>query len=41
MIDQTANSISQVRAGTIRAYAVTDSKRVDSAPENPTTDEAR
>jgi tripartite-type tricarboxylate transporter receptor subunit TctC len=40
MIDQTANSISQVRAGTIRAYAVTDSKRVESAPEIPTTDEA-
>jgi tripartite-type tricarboxylate transporter receptor subunit TctC len=40
MIDQTANSISQVRAGTIRAYAVTDSQRVESAPEIPTTDEA-
>jgi tripartite-type tricarboxylate transporter receptor subunit TctC len=40
MIDQTSNSISQVRAGTIRAYAVTDSKRVESAPEIPTTDEA-
>ena len=34
------NSISQVRAGTIRAYAVTADKRVDSAPEIPTTDEA-
>jgi tripartite-type tricarboxylate transporter receptor subunit TctC len=40
MIDQTSNSIAQVRAGTIRAYAVTDEKRVDSAPEIPTTDEA-
>jgi tripartite-type tricarboxylate transporter receptor subunit TctC len=40
MIDQTSNAISQVRAGTIRAYAVTDSKRVDSAPDIPTTDEA-
>src|SRR5258706_8738982 len=40
MIDQTSNSISQVRAGTIRAYAITDSKRVDSAPDIPTTDEA-
>ncbi len=40
MIDQTSNSISQVRAGTIRAYAVTDSKRVDSAADVPTTDEA-
>jgi tripartite-type tricarboxylate transporter receptor subunit TctC len=40
IVDQTSNSISQVRAGTIRAYAVTDDKRVDSAPEIPTTDEA-
>jgi tripartite-type tricarboxylate transporter receptor subunit TctC len=40
MIDQTSNAISQVRAGTIRAYAVTDSKRVDPAPDIPTTDEA-
>ena len=30
IVDQTSNSISQVRAGTIRAYAVTDSKRVES-----------
>jgi tripartite-type tricarboxylate transporter receptor subunit TctC len=40
MIDQTANSITQVRAGTIRAYAVTSDKRVESAPDIPTTDEA-
>ncbi len=40
MIDQTSNSINQVRAGTIRAYAVTDDKRVDQAPDIPTTDEA-
>jgi tripartite-type tricarboxylate transporter receptor subunit TctC len=40
IVDQTSNSISQVRAGTIRAYAVTDSKRVESAPDIPTTDEA-
>jgi tripartite-type tricarboxylate transporter receptor subunit TctC len=40
MIDQTSNSINQVRAGTIRAYAVTDEKRLDSAPDIPTTDEA-
>src|SRR3979411_637732 len=40
MIDQTSNSISQVRAGTIRAYAITDDKRVDSASDIPTTDEA-
>src|SRR5216684_4380557 len=40
IIDQTSNSINQVRAGTIRAYAVTDAKRVESAPDVPTTDEA-
>jgi len=40
IIDQTSNSINQVRAGTIRAYAVTDDKRVDSASDIPTTDEA-
>jgi tripartite-type tricarboxylate transporter receptor subunit TctC len=40
MIDQTSNSIAQVRAGTIRAYAVTDAKRVESASNIPTTDEA-
>jgi len=40
MIDQTSNSINQVRAGTIRAYAVTDDRRVASAPDVPTTDEA-
>ncbi|CCD89041.1 conserved exported protein of unknown function [Bradyrhizobium sp. ORS 285] len=40
IVDQTSNAINQVRAGTIRAYAVTDAKRLDSAPEIPTTDEA-
>jgi tripartite-type tricarboxylate transporter receptor subunit TctC len=40
IVDQTSNSISQVRAGSIRAYAITDSKRVESAPDIPTTDEA-
>jgi tripartite-type tricarboxylate transporter receptor subunit TctC len=40
MVDQMSNSIGQVRAGTIRAYAITDSKRVGSAPDVPTTDEA-
>ncbi|MCA6109060.1 tripartite tricarboxylate transporter substrate binding protein BugD [Bradyrhizobium cenepequi] len=40
MLDQTSNSINQVRAGNIRAYAVTDDKRVTSAAEVPTTDEA-
>ena len=40
IIDQTSNSINQVRAGTIRANAVADDKRVESAPNIPTTDEA-
>jgi tripartite-type tricarboxylate transporter receptor subunit TctC len=40
MVDQTSNSINQVRAGTIRAYAVTDEKRVESASDIPTVDEA-
>jgi tripartite-type tricarboxylate transporter receptor subunit TctC len=40
IIDQTSNSISQVRAGNIRAYAVTADKRVESAPDVPTVDEA-
>jgi tripartite-type tricarboxylate transporter receptor subunit TctC len=40
IVDQTSNSISQVRAGTIRAYAVTAEERVASAPDIPTTDEA-
>lgn len=40
IVDQLSNSINQVRAGSIRGYAVTDDKRAESAPEIPTTDEA-
>jgi tripartite-type tricarboxylate transporter receptor subunit TctC len=40
MIDQTSNSINQIRAGTIRAYAVTDEKRLETAADIPTVDEA-
>ena len=40
IVDQTSNSIGQVRAGNIRAYAVTADKRIESAPDIPTTDEA-
>jgi tripartite-type tricarboxylate transporter receptor subunit TctC len=40
IIDQTSNSISQVRAGNIRAYAITADKRIESAPDIPTTGEA-
>ncbi|MCP4619053.1 MAG: tripartite tricarboxylate transporter substrate binding protein BugD [Bradyrhizobium sp.] len=39
IVDQLSNSIQQVRGGTIRAYAVTDSKRVESAADIPTVDE--
>jgi tripartite-type tricarboxylate transporter receptor subunit TctC len=40
IIDQTSNSINQVRGGNIRAYAITADKRLDSAPDVPTADEA-
>src|SRR6267142_1739549 len=40
IVDQLSNSINQIRAGTIRAYAVTDDKRVETASDIPTTDEA-
>jgi tripartite-type tricarboxylate transporter receptor subunit TctC len=40
IVDQTSNSINQIRAGSIRAYAVTDSKRVEQAADIPTVDEA-
>jgi tripartite-type tricarboxylate transporter receptor subunit TctC len=40
MIDQAANSLPQYRAGTIKAYAVTDKARLRVAPEIPTVDEA-
>jgi tripartite-type tricarboxylate transporter receptor subunit TctC len=40
MIDQAANSLPQVRAGTIKAFAVTDKIRLPVAPDIPTVDEA-
>jgi tripartite-type tricarboxylate transporter receptor subunit TctC len=40
MFDQAANSLPQVRGRTIRAYAVTAKKRLVSAPDIPTVDEA-
>lgn len=40
MVDQTSNSINQIRFGKIRAYAVTDQKRVPTADDIPTVDEA-
>jgi len=38
--DQAANALPQIRAGRIRAYAVTQKTRLASAPDVPTTDEA-
>jgi tripartite-type tricarboxylate transporter receptor subunit TctC len=40
MCDLAANSLSQVRAGTIKAYAVTAKKRWFAAPDVPTVNEA-
>ena len=40
IVDQASNSMQQIRAGTIRAYAVSDSKRLAAAPDIPTADEA-
>jgi tripartite-type tricarboxylate transporter receptor subunit TctC len=40
MIDLAPNSLPHVRAGTIKAYAVTASNRLAVAPEIPTVDEA-
>jgi tripartite-type tricarboxylate transporter receptor subunit TctC len=40
MFDQASNSIAQVRAGKIKAYAVTARTRLAAAPEIPTVDEA-
>jgi tripartite-type tricarboxylate transporter receptor subunit TctC len=40
MFDQASNSLGQVHAGTIKAYAVTAKARLPSAPEIPTVDEA-
>jgi tripartite-type tricarboxylate transporter receptor subunit TctC len=40
MLDQSSNSLPQVREGKIRAFAVTANKRLVSAPDIPTVDEA-
>src|SRR5436190_916962 len=40
MVDQAANSLPQVRAGSIKAYAVTEKTRLAAAPDIPTVDEA-
>jgi tripartite-type tricarboxylate transporter receptor subunit TctC len=40
MFDFAANSLPQMRAGTIKAYAVTAPSRIPAAPDIPTVDEA-
>ena len=40
MVDQSSNSLPQVRAGKIKAYGVTAKARSPAAPEIPTTGEA-
>jgi tripartite-type tricarboxylate transporter receptor subunit TctC len=40
LFDQAINALANVRAGKIRAYAVTAKARLDSAPNIPTVDEA-
>jgi tripartite-type tricarboxylate transporter receptor subunit TctC len=40
MVDTAANSLPQVRAGNIKAFAVTSKSRLPAAPEIPTVDEA-
>jgi tripartite-type tricarboxylate transporter receptor subunit TctC len=40
IIDQASNSMQQIRSGRIRAYAISDSKRLAAAPDIPTAEEA-
>ena len=40
IVDQASNSMQQIRAGRIRAYAISDNKRLAAAPEIPTAEEA-
>src|SRR5258705_7823680 len=40
IVDQASNSMQQIRSGGIRAYAITDRKRLSAAPDIPTVDEA-
>lgn len=40
LIDQASNALPQVKAGRIRAYAVTAKSRLNAAPDIPTVDEA-
>src|ERR1043165_4208835 len=40
IVDQASNAMTQVQAGKIRAYAISDAKRRAAAPDIPTADEA-
>ena len=40
IVDQASNSMQQIRSGGIRAYAISDSKRLKAAPDIPTAEEA-
>jgi tripartite-type tricarboxylate transporter receptor subunit TctC len=40
MFDTSANSLPQVRAGTVKVYAIASRQRIASAPDIPTADEA-
>jgi tripartite-type tricarboxylate transporter receptor subunit TctC len=40
IVDQASNSMQQIRSGRIRAYAITDTKRLSAAPDIPTAEEA-
>jgi tripartite-type tricarboxylate transporter receptor subunit TctC len=40
IVDQTSNSMAQVKAGSVKAFAVTARERLPSAPNVPTVDEA-
>ena len=40
IVDQASNSMQQIRAGNIRAYAISDSMRLAAAPDIPTAEEA-
>jgi tripartite-type tricarboxylate transporter receptor subunit TctC len=40
IVDQTSNSMAQVQAGTVKAFAVTAKARLAAAPDIPTVDEA-
>src|SRR6188472_1544351 len=40
IIDQTSNSINQIKAGSIKAYVVSEDKRLSGLPDVPSADEA-